>query len=275
MPYPRLAVIPSVTLSALVLGAPVSARPTPSTLVLRDAGPKAGPVLTLDALPAEPAAAPLCQAELASLGCDPADTDDCSCAARVFYTAPTTTASPGPNDVLQLALIDARSTMIPGPNQALGLAARSAAGGWRKVASLGRGEVGGMGTHGVVETTVHGFGFAATERGGWAWVDAMTTSAAPDDGTEWTRTLWVCGGDGAARCAAVPLKRWSSPRVDGYPLDEADPPRARGPRYALSLAIDSAGYITVEARTRVPKSLTALLGRHPLDELRTGAALHP
>jgi hypothetical protein len=261
---PGLASTLTVLLAAIVVGAPANARPV--TLVQRDAGPTAGPALELDALPVEPAAAPLCQAEQAALGCDPADTETCSCAVRVFYTAPIA-ASSGPTEVRQLALIDARSTAIPGPTQALGIAVRTDAGGRRTVAALGGGEVGGMGTHAMVATTLHGFGHVSTARGGWAWVDVMTTAAAPDDGTAWTRTLWLCGGEGAARCAAVPLKSWWSPKVDGYSLDPANPPRANGPRYALAIAIDSAGVLTARARTRVPKPLAALLGRHRLDEV--------
>ena len=266
-----------VALAALgLLAPPAGARPVPRRvarpLLRLDAGPKAAPALDLAKLPVEPGAAALCRAELDAMGCDPAaaapgDPPACSCEVRVFYAAPPT-APIGPTEIHRAAFVDARGTVMPGRTQALALAVETTGGGWQKLAALGTGDVGGMGTHLVSSTDViTAGGSGVADLGQWVWADVMQNSAAPDDGTEWTRTLWLCGGDKGVACHPIPLKYWFTAKVDGYAVDKSNLPKAKGPLYALAATLAAAGTLTVTAKTRTPKRLAKLIGKHRLDAL--------
>ncbi|TNF30254.1 MAG: hypothetical protein EP329_13995 [Deltaproteobacteria bacterium] len=257
-------------LSSLLVG-PALASWVPPRWAMRsvfaiDAGPKAPPALDPSALPADPEAAALCKPALARLACEDAAEGDCSCAVRVFYTAPPDSPST-PHAIVRAGLVDARNGYAPGPTQELGLAVKTLADGWHQVATLGTGEVGGMGTR-LRRTTdlLHRGGYDLGEPGRWVWVDVMQTRAAPDEGTTWRRTLWLCGGEPLS-CNAVPLKSWFSAKVEGYPLDKAHPPQSDVPRFAFAATLDRRGVLTVVAKTKVPRGAEGLIGRHRLDAL--------
>ena len=232
-----------------------------------DAGPKAPPALDLSRLPEEPGAAKLCAPARERLGCDEAGAGDCSCAVRVFYAHPPDAPS-GPNDIVQAALVDAHNRYAPGRTQDLALAVRTIASGWHQVAALGTGEVGGMGTRLRSSADVlHLGGRDFADQGRWVWVDVMQNHASPDEGTHWTRNLWLCGGAVGVVCNAVPLERWFTASFEGTVPDKAATPKATGSLFAFAATLDRGGVLNMAAKTKVPRWLRPLMGRHRLDQL--------
>jgi hypothetical protein len=248
--------------------------PTPSAdgvaaaggkLVLEiDAGPEAGRPLDLSKLRTLPAdvAKKLCEEARARamMECEQEDSPECGC----------TFAAVGPAGARETALLTVTASVIPGVTATLVLMQQDA-GAWKPLAQLGQSEGGMRGESGRT-ATVHHVGAADLGAAGrWVWVDAMQEDYAIDVGTVWTRTLWLCGGSEATACHGVPLKSWWSARVKGLEDLQKEVGLPSQPaelkKFALSVALDEQGVLTISAKTEVPGALAPLIGKHPLASL--------
>jgi|GEM_PF-4993387 len=244
--------------------ADVAAAPAPSpadVVFAIDAGPKAGKLVEVGELAQAKGDAKvlkaLCAAEQKAHECEGGQ---CQCAVREL---PNVAA----RAIKGAAIIDVSVADIPSQNQRIALAI-DGPDGWKQVAYLGNGEVGLMGTRTYDHADVLGYGsydFGAL--GGWMWVDVMQLRSSLQTGSNWDRTLWLCGGVGAVTCHALPIKFWYSPMLG----DEMTEAPAKSPRtmFALSATLTRDGTLTLVSKVDQPSDeITNKIGSFRLDALK-------
>lgn len=229
-----------------------------------DAGPKASEPLDLTKLPTEKVDKALCSEGLSEESCD-GEEGLARCALRILYTAPEAAAATAP--FARVAILDCDEGEIPGPTQSMYVVTQKAGAAWEIRVKVGDGEVGGMGTRqlrsvGVIAHGTHDFGAL----GPWVWLDVMQVDAAPDAGTQWWRTEYLCGGaDGA--CHAVPLKYWFSPKTEDSDGGGPDGPKATREMFAFAMTVAADGAVAVSSKTKVPDDMKGVVGTHRLEAL--------